>query len=373
MNLENSIIDLLSHDPFKIDFSLKKKKLINIAKLQIEHHLKNCKNYKNWYDNCSFMSVDNIQNYEDIPFLPSSIFKYLKLESVKNKFRQINSSGTSTQKKSKISIDKTTSNYQRKALSKILSGAIGKNRKPFFVLDAEPGNHLSLDGSVSARNAGMQGYFIAAKSVKYLLQKNKVGNLEIDYDAFDNFIEVSKKGPVIIIGYTFMLWEYFMNNPTIDFNNFNIHKGSNILHHGGWKKLSDLKVKKNSFVKDLVEKTSLKPENILDIYGFTEQLGTVYPSYGYDGCTVSSYSHIIVRDVNTFKEVPDGQKGFLQFFSPLPISYPGFCLINDDLGHISKRLIDKERNEKIQFKVHSRLNKAVDRGCGDTLPDNYYL
>ncbi len=373
MNLENSITDLLSHDPFKINFSLKKKKLINIAKLQIEHHLKNCKNYKNWYYNNSFKSVDKIQNYRDIPFLPSSIFKYLKLESIKNRFRLLNSSGTSTSKKSKISIDKITSSYQRKALSKILSGTIGKNRKPFFVIDVKPYDHLSSDGSISARNAGMQGYFIAAKSIKYLLKKNRVGNLEIDLDVLNNFMEVSKKNPVVIIGYTFMLWEYFINNLSIDFNNLNIHKDSIILHHGGWKKLSNINIKKDLLLKELVKKINLNPNNILDIYGFTEQLGTVYPSYGYEGCNVSSYAHVIVRDVNNFKEVTDGQKGFLQFISPLPISYPGFCLINDDLGHISKRLLDKDRNEIIQFKVHSRLNKAVSRGCGDTLPENYYL
>jgi|TARA_B110000438_G_C15795584_1_gene642702 hypothetical protein len=373
MNLENSISDLLSHEPFEIDLNLKKKKLIHIAKLQIEHHLKNCKNYKLWYKNNSFISLEKIKNYKDIPFLPSSIFKYLKLESVKTKVKQVNSSGTSSQLKSNIAIDKKTSINQRKALSKILSGIMGKTRKPFYVIDAQPGSQLSSDGSMSARNAGMQGYFIAAKSIKYLLKKNEIGNLIIDLDIFNNFLEESKKNPVVIIGYTFMLWEYFLNNSSINFNNLEIHKDSKILHHGGWKKLSNLNVKKDTFVKSLTRKTNLNPNYILDIYGFTEQLGTVYPSYGYDGCNVSSYSHIIVRDINTLKEVTDGQSGFLQFISPLPLSYPGFCLMNDDLGHISKRIIDKNENENIQFKVHSRLNKAVSRGCGDTLPENYYI
>ena len=46
MNLENSIVDLLSHDPFSIDSNLKREKLINISKLQIEHHLKIVKTTK---------------------------------------------------------------------------------------------------------------------------------------------------------------------------------------------------------------------------------------------------------------------------------------------------------------------------------------
>ena len=44
---------------------------------------------------------------------------------------------------------------------------------------------------------------------------------------------------------------------------------------GGWKKLSNINVKKDLLLKELVKKTNLNPNNILDIYGFTEQLGTV--------------------------------------------------------------------------------------------------
>ena len=29
--------------------------------------------------------------------------------------------------------------------------------------------------------------------------------------------------------------------------------------------------------------------------------------------------------------------------------------------------------EKIEFKVHSRLDKLETRGCGDTLPAHYYI
>ena len=253
-----------------------------------------------------------------------------------------------------------------------MSGIIGKTRKTFYVVDAQINNQLSPEGAVSARNAGMQGYFIAAKSIKYLLKKNNKGDLEINKDTLRDLLK-SKQHSVIIIGYTFMLWQYFVNDSTINFKDLKIHKDSKIIHHGGWKKLRNLNIEKIDLVKSIIEKTNLNPNCVFDIYGFTEQLGTVYPSFGFEGCNVSSYSHVLVRDVNTLKEVPDGYKGFLQFISPLPLSYPGFCLINDDLGHISKRTIDKKNNEKIQFKVHSRLNKAVNRGCGDTLPENYYI
>ena len=54
------------------------------------------------------------------------------------------------------------------------------------------------------------------------------------------------------------------------------------------------------------------------------------------------------------------------------MSYPGFSILNDDLGYISERYNEGNR-EVLKFKVLSRLEKAEERGCGDTLPDNYYI
>ena len=62
----------------------------------------------------------------------------------------------------------------------------------------------------------------------------------------------------------------------------------------------------------------------------------------------------------------------MQFLSVLPLSYPGISILNDDMGYVSKRTFVKNV-EKIEFKVHSRLDKLELRGCGDTLPDHYYI
>ncbi len=37
------------------------------------------------------------------------------------------------------------------------------------------------------------------------------------------------------------------------------------------------------------------------------------------------------------------------------------------------KIILKNNIETIEFKVHSRLDKLDSRGCGDTLPDHYYI
>ena len=118
---------------------------------------------------------------------------------------------------------------------------------------------------------------------------------------------------------------------------------------------------------------NIKEENIYDIYGFTEQLGTIYPSSGNGGSKVSSYSHVLVRDPITLKVLNNSETGFLQFISPLPLSYPGFSILNDDLGKISTSNTDKNNNEILEFTINPRLDNAENRGCGDTLPDNYYV
>ena len=226
---------------------------------------------------------------------------------------------------------------------------------------------------MSARIAGIQGYLLASRSATYLLKQNNLGDIVIDKESVNELIKEAKNNSIIIIGYTYMLWKYFINNPSIAFKEFKINKDSKIIHFGGWKKMNNLKISKEFFTQIISKKLKCSKKSIFDIYGFTEQLGTVYAAQGTSDCRVSSYSHVLIRNVNSLKTVEDGVSGFLQFISILPYSYPGFSIINDDIGVISKRKIDKNKNEIIEFKIEPRLKKAANRGCGDSLPENYYI
>ena len=258
------------------------------------------------------------------------------------------------------------------ALSKILSHFLGKKRKAFFVVDYEPNSAKFDSGEMSARFAGMSGYLMAAKKRHYLLEQDKDNNPKLSKDAYEKLIVASKEGPVVIIGYTYMLFQFLEND---DLNNlsFLLHKDSHIIHFGGWKKLASKKISKENLNTKLSNFFGIAKASILDIYGFTEQLGTIYVSSGDDGCRVTDYTHVIVRDTKTLQEVPDGEKGFLQFISCISESYPGFSILNDDIGYISKRYIDNEGKEVLEFKVTERLKQAEARGCGDTLPEGYFI
>tara|TARA_B100000242_G_C43055252_1_gene493693 strand:- start:2617 stop:3720 length:1104 start_codon:yes stop_codon:yes gene_type:complete len=367
MNLQNKISDFLQKDPFQISSEEKRSKFLEIMKLQIEYHLKNCKEYNNWYFKNEFKTPENIENIVEIPFIPSAAFKYINLKSIAKKTKKISSSGTSSQIKSQIYIDSETSKNQTKALSKILSHFLDKKRRPFFIVDLEPNLKNFELNNMSARFAGMQGYLMAAKSRNYLLKTNSEGEIVFDMRVLEYLNKISKKEPPVIIGYTYMIFSHLLNNDRLKFD---LNSKTSLIHFGGWKKLEKNKISKNLLNKKIISILNIQKERIFDIYGFTEQLGSVYVSKGNKGCIVPAYSEVIVRDPNTLSAVKDGEEGLLQFLSILPISYPGFSVLNDDLGKLTN--VNNSRNTK-EFIVSSRLEKAESRGCGDTLPDNFYM
>jgi len=369
--IKEKILQYLQEGPYNLTRNKKKARFLEIIRYQLKHHIKNCENYRIWYKKNNLINPDKIKNYDEIPFIPSAVFKHTELKSVKNKSKIISSSGSSGQNKSSIVLDNTTSHLQKVSLSKILTNTIGKDRKIFFIADVEPKENFSQT-SVSARYAGMSGYLLAATERNYLFKFDHNNELILNAYAVEKLNITIEKNPIIIIGYTYMIYDHFLKNEKIILNNFKCNNGTKLIHFGGWKKLHNNRVSKEEFNKKARLKLNINNNNILDIYGFSEQLGTIYVSEGKSGCKVSDYSHILIRDPKTLKVLKEGQVGFMQFLSILPLSYPGFSILNDDMGFVSKRVI-KNNVETIEFKVHSRLDKLEFRGCGDTLPEHYYI
>ena len=293
------------------------------------------------------------------------------MKSIKSKTKIISSSGSSGKNKSSIAIDEATSSLQKKCLSKILKSTIGQQRRIFFIADAEPKENFG-QMLISARYAGMSGYLLASKETNYLFKLNNKNQLEVNHDTVKKLNSIIEKQPIVIIGYTYIIYDHLIRNKEIKLQNSLCNKNTKLVHFGGWKKLHNNKITKQEFNNQAITKFKIDANNIMDIYGFSEQLGSIYVSNGNGGCKVSNYSHILIRDPKTLKVVEDGQVGFMQFLSILPLSYPGISILNDDIGYISKRTFEKNV-EKIEFKVHSRLDKLELRGCGDTLPDHYYI
>ena len=110
---------------------------------------------------------------------------------------------------------------------------------------------------------------------------------------------------------------------------FVLPKGSKVIHIGGWKKLESEKISKEEFNTLAAELFGIDKTDIIDIYGFTEQMGLNYPDCPCGCKHAPLYSEVIVRDIINKEVLPDGGE-------PLIISFNQDGLIIDPglLRHI---------------------------------------
>lgn len=361
-----NIDKFIAHNPFEYDVKDKKTLLLSLMNDSFKFHYDKNSLFKKWIDYNQYQI--NHRHLSEFPFFPSAVFKYIdfSLNSIGKKGKTIESSGTTSQLRSRIFVDSTNSKRQTMVLSKILSFIIGK-RCPYLIVDYYP--NQKNNKKFSARYAGMAGYLIGAKNKEYLLNKDEEKEV-FDYEFMIEKIKEFKKSNqgIVIIGYTFMIYKYLIKN-NLFIDQIKLPTGSKILHFGGWKKTTEQKISKENFNNELMKKFDIKKNNIIDIYGFTEQLGTVYPSLGDNGNKVPFYSEVIIRDPDTLSPIENDKEGFVQIMSPLPYSYPGISLINDDIGRAVKRV----DGSIIEFQITGRPDTAEPRGCGDTLPENFYI
>lgn len=298
-----------------------------------------------------------IQNIEDIPFLPVSIFKEAELKSVPadEVYKVLTSSGTTGQIPSRILLDTATARMQTKTLNRIMSSVLGRERLPMLIVDSK--SVLSNRSSFSARGAGILGMSIFGKDHHYLLNEE----METDEKIWTDFLEKYNGKPIFIFGFTFMVWQFLL--PLLKQSKADFSQAI-LIHSGGWKKLTEQAVDNTTFKATLNQFSGMK--RIHNFYGMVEQVGTVFleNSKGFLHCP--AYSDVIIRDPETLLPVEDGKPGLVQVLSCLPASYPGHSLLTEDIGVIEGRG-DEEMNWKGKyFRIIGRAKKAELRGCSDT-------
>ena len=310
----------------------------------------------------------NFNPYHDftldkIPFIPSNIFKKLKLSSVHEDdiIKTVYSSSTTGKTPSTILIDKITSERQQKIIISILSNFIGKGRKSFLILESK--DNVSTGDEISSRSSAVRGLTPFMKTIDFILKNDLSLNFEtIDKLKFENTINHA------IFGFTWILYlfiEKYQNDKNIKDLFSKLNKPL-ILHSGGWKKLQNIKISKTEFNQKVSDFFQTDTNNVIDFYGLVEQLGTIYPDCKYGFKHVPRYSHIIIRDIHTLEPVKNGNRGFIQILTPIPHSYPGVSILTDDIGEIVGVNSCKCGRKGICFKFLERLKTADLAGCGDT-------
>lgn len=366
---------LMKLPPFGLEPKEKADALLPAVQEELAHHYEHCRPFGRWCDRRGFDPHRPIDDLADVPFLPVSIFKRLSLRSVPEDqvVRVLSSSATSSQIPSTVFLDTITRNRQIRSLGKILTHLIGGKRRPFVVLDAAGGEADGSSRQLTGRAAGMRGYLMASTSQQYVLD-HEDGVSKLNVDRLLETVARLKKDeqPFCFLGYTYMLYQYVVRPLREQGISLDLPAGVRVIHFGGWKKLQDRAVDRATLNAHTAEALGVDESCISDVYGFTEQLGLIYPD-GADGVKrTPTYSEVFVRDPRTLELVPDGEVGLLEFVCPLPHGYPGVAILLDDMGRVVTREPDLNGMTGTGFEVVGRASGAEARGCGDTLPNRVY-
>ena len=245
--------NLLSLNAFSFDHVKRKNIFFKSVIGCFDYHYNNSREFKKWCTINKIYGSSDIKTLEDLPYFPSNIFKHVDLKTSKNSYKTINSSGTTTQLKSKIMLDKKNSKRQTLVLSKILSEVLGSKRKPFLVIDLNPTKHENSK-KLSARYAGLSGYLIAASSKEFMLIDDK-DQISLDLSKFYKILKefIKMKQPIIIIGYTYLIYEKLISFFQAKKEKIKLPDGSVLMHFGGWKKIKEKKIKKKDLNKLIYE------------------------------------------------------------------------------------------------------------------------
>ncbi len=362
--MNETIDELMKVKPFSLGFEEKKNRFMKCISESIKFHYENCLDYQNYCKKKNF-HPDNITDISNIPFLPVDIFKKMTLLSVpKSKIiKIIKSSGTTSNLPSIIHLDKKTANRQMISLNSIMTDFIGKDKLNFIIIDNKKTMEVN-NQNLSSRGSAIRGMLIFAKKFTFILDEN----LKLDSKVILE-LENTKNSTTCIFGFTWLIHKILSENK----NNENFKKlfskilQSNVLHIGGWKKLSDLFIDKQQFNKECSDFFNTSSDKIMDLYGMTEQLGIVYPDCEYGNKHVPIFSEILIRDIHSLEVQPLGKSGFIQVISPIPNSYPGISLLTDDIGEILGRDNCPCGRKGTYFIFKKRSEMADPKGCGDTL------
>ena len=295
----------------------------------------------------------------ELSFIPVRLFKQLQLSSVAEEqiFKVLTSSGTTGQVPSRIYLDRTTAQLQTRVLVKIMQDFIGKNRLPMLIIDHP--DVVRDRASFSARGAGILGMLTFGREPTYLLDKD----MQIDFATLEAFLGKYRDQPILLFGFTFMIWQYLIQElrkygKTIDLAN------GILVHSGGWKKLQDQAVDNASFKRTLARCTGIR--RCHNFYGMVEQVGSIFVECEAGVLHAPSFAEIIVRNPLDWSECSPHETGLIEVLSLLPRSYPGHILLTEDRG----RLLGEDDcpcgRKGRYFQVFGRLPKAELRGCSDS-------
>lgn len=355
-----TIDEILEKNPFSLDKE-EKHRLLNCRLHELtRHHYISCPEYKRMVDAIG-LDMNNLPDYEKLPFLPVRLFKELELRSCEkgDVVKTLTSSGTTGQQVSRIFLDREASSNQTKCLTKIVSHFLGTKRVPMLILDSS--DVVKNRAMFSARGAGILGFSMFGSKRQYALNED----MELDIEGMKNFLESHKGETIFMFGFTFMIWQHFYKKLQECGYKPDLSKGV-LIHGGGWKKLITEKISSAEFKQRLNSVCGILPENVHDYYGMVEQTGTIYMECKCGHLHTSCFSDVLIRNPQDWNLCKTQEKGLVEVVSVLPTSYPGHILLTEDEGMILGEDDCPCGLKGKYFKIEGRIKNAEIRGCSDT-------
>ena len=351
---------LLKIPPYGLSPEEKSDKFLSAMTEAFRHHYECCEGFRRFCQRRGLGPTSTFSKPEDFPFMHVNAFKdnsdllvSVERSSVKTTLQSSATSGVP----SSVSIDKVTAKRQVQALASVIAHVLGKQRKPFLVADCAPTTENQK--LLGARSAAVRGFLNLAHSVSYVMSNNS-GVLALDRKSLlSACADAREKGePVVLFGFTYVLYEHFVRPLLVSDSEFSLPPGSKVAHIGGWKKLEDQKIPRSKFNETVASICGIESGDVIDFYGFTEQMGVTYPDLGGGIKCTPAFSEVVVRDPTTLEPLPDGEIGLLEFLTPLPYSYPGIAVLTDDVGKIVSRGEFEKGVYGTQFQVTGRAKKC---------------
>lgn len=351
------IIDkLLSEPVYGLPAATKQALLCQQLNQHTQFHKQHCAPYRNILNAFNVPTEQNLKALDKFFTLNTALFKTADLRSISENqiYKTLYSSGTQGQP-SKIFLDQYSARLQSVALINIMQHWLGKKRLPMLIID-HPGviadaNHFS------ARGAGIRGFSFLGRNHTYALNDD----MSLNVEAIRLFMEKHQQEPVLLFGFTFMVWQYFFQQ----LDNISIHLPSALLlHGGGWKKLQQLSVSNEQFKQSAQELAGIS--RVHNFYGLVEQTGSIYMECQAGFLHSPVFSEILIKDPVNQKTLNKGEEGIITLLSALPFSYPGHALLTEDLGILLGEDDCSCGRKGRYFHITGRLPSAERRGCSDT-------
>lgn len=356
LELPPLVSDALAPPLFGLDQPEREARLYAVLRELTEHHIAASPDYARIVD-AMFPDWRDHESTAGLPWVPVGLFKRRVLKSVPDSevFKRITSSGTTGQTPSQVMVDRTTAKRQTKALTSIMTSLLGQERRPMLVIDTDA--ILNDRTGRTARAAGVVGLMTLGRDHTFALD----GDMKPVVERVRQFADEHAGKPLLIFGFTFMVWKFLvqeLGDEGIDLS------GATLVHSGGWKQMETEKVDNQTFKDTLRDRFGI--DHVINFYGMAEQVGSVYVE-GDDGLLhPSAFADVIVRDPDTWEEVPTGREGVIQVLSSVPTSYPGHSILTEDVGVVEAVDAPDDRLGGKAFRVVGRLPKSELRGCSDT-------